>query len=288
MDQNRAKNVIIITLIIINAVLGVFLATQKNFGYRVSNKRQATIKSFLEKNNIEFNGELIKDYSPKKKILANKIAFEEKYLTDIFFTEPAQRSSEAPNVVFQNGEGTLYIHEDGAKFSFISRKSGGEGGKEIVKERAVALCENIIKKLGAQFKNYRQDRIFEADSGRYAIIYYRDNFKGFKINSSYLRFAINENGVVEAACEAYEAAGFSDEPKRNIAGADDALLTLVRDRLASENFTSFSIESIELTYSLEDANYDSDAIYLAPFYAVYVSESPEDPRLIDAYYLTLP
>ena len=67
MDWNRAKNIIIITLILINAVLGAFLATQKKFGYRVSNKRQTTIKSFLEKNNIEFNGELIKDYSPKKK-----------------------------------------------------------------------------------------------------------------------------------------------------------------------------------------------------------------------------
>jgi hypothetical protein len=104
-----------------------------------------------------------------------------------------------------------------------------------------------------------------------------------------LRFAVNENGVSETACAAYDAVAFADEPKRNIAGSDDALLTLVRDRLASENFEEpFSIESIELAYSLEDTNYDSDAIYLAPFYAVYVSENPEEPRLIDAYYLTLP
>ena len=219
--------------------------------------------------------------------MASKIIFDEKFLTDIFFTGSARRSSESPNIVFQNDEGTLYIHEDGAKFSYISRENERTG--ETSKERAAELCEDIVKKLGPQFRNYSRDRVFEADSGRYIIIYYRDNFKGFKINSSYLRFAVNENGVAEAACEAYEAAAFADEPKRNIVGADDALLTLVRDRLASENFSdSFSIESIELTYSLEDANYDSDAIYLAPFYAVYVSESPEDPRLIDAYYLTLP
>jgi len=292
-DWDRAKNIIIVLLLMINTALFVISLRENGIAYRLTKEQRNDILTFLENNDIEFRGEIINDFKPQKKIVLKSYEFEQNLLKSVFFKdEEVKESFETRYFVFQNDSGMLFIDELGNMFDFTPQ-TPQTYIENFNRESAEKVCTDMISSLGSEFSQYKIDKVFsETENGEEKFIfYYRDFYKGKKMYCNSIRFAVGKTGLLNVSAEHYKIEEFEGRAKE-IRSSDEAILEFYRyysQMLYSEEEIAedrLVIENIELVYSLEEHG-EEGTINAIPYYSIYTSWTEETPILINAYNLTL-
>lgn len=285
MEWEKAKNIILFALIGINIVLGtlVYMNSRK---YILSGEDEKTITNILERNEIAFYTDLVKDYSPKKVLGVKSFNFRHSDIVSGLFNNPNDTviTRENNTTIFKNEEGTLYFYGDGNEFEFFSLRNESF---QVTEENAKLESEKIIKKLSPEFNRFTLDSVTfwepsEDNSGKTISLYYRDTFDGYILNSNYIYLTFDSNGLRQLSVEYFKPVGFTSDGKKEIFSSDKILITFMKDIVNSDyEYDNIIINRMDLVYNIdlkEDGNYE-----MVPFYRIFILER-EEPFLINAYH----
>jgi hypothetical protein len=282
MDTDKAKNITLACLILLNAVLLVcnMLFTDSN-KYRMTADAEKNITEVLLINNIRLDAKLNRDFSPKGRLEIQSAEYDNEQLKDIFMQNAAgaELSEENNRNIYRNDYESLSVNMNNGYVVYRNRDiAPGIPDTDF----AAGLCRELLKKVGAIYPGFvsdmPQDTPYQTEEG--LIFEYRQLFKGSTVNSNYLLITVGENGISRAEFMYARVLGQSKD-LRNICAPDEALLTCMYEIKNIYGDRAVVISRVDLIYNrLEGAA--NGSLYAAPFYRIYVSESIE-PVLVNAY-----
>ena len=269
MEWTRAKNIIIILLLVTNAILFTMIY-KNNEKYRLSRVQQESIVKVLENNDIIYNAEMIKTFKPMKKIDLMPYSFDHEQLKKKFFDNPDDCKEEIKpdgDVVIYHHEdnGTLYIYPQGFRFISVIEESS----EDINVDKAKALCNELIKSFGNEFANFKYDEEIILNNSNRRFIF-REHYKGYVIESNFIDFTVNNNGILYIDCNYLKVDGFSEEPKLEISSPLDALMYYVRQKTSYGIQDTVTIDRVSIVYSYDAKPYDNNH-QAWPFYHMIIN-----------------
>lgn len=295
MDWIRAKNIIMITLIIVNVLLRGLIFYSKGEEYNLSKKQVDAITTVLLNNNIVLDTKVIESFKPKKKMILSNYEFDNKYIASIFFDMQKEDVKEELDpehkYIFYSKTKNLSISTDGFSFNTNEATIDDKTDNKIDKDKSQKLCDEVIKKLGSEFNNFKLNRIFTFDEEDKIWFYYKDTYKGEIIDGNVIKFEVLYNNISNIEVTYLKPIGFDDLPPREIFSCDQALLLINQKKYEDEIKQDDDIQGdivikdIELVYDFLEKNVrDLDTVYADPIYCIYIANK-EEPIRIHAYHL---
>ena len=181
-------------------------------------------------------------------------------------------------VLYRNAQASLTL--DGAHGLF--KKAGvAEGRENLTKADAQKEAQRFIDGTEHFFGVYDEPVVTEKENG------YRVDFFGLykreNVFANYFSIFVTQGGIKQIEFEYCPVSGHSGE-KKELAFADEALLTFMREWKKNGTAEQATIHHIELGYDkMERSTAVVDgAIYLDPCYRIYLVEE-EEPYLVNGY-----
>ncbi len=276
MDWKKAKKIIIIMLVALNAAL--FLANRYyNNNYRLTQADEEAVYKILSQNGIGIYTELTKEYKPMKQLDVTVSSPDIDELKRMFFDEDevVETEVEFEQTVLSSYSAELLAEDSKLSYSCPTGKGELNG---VGKDAARKLSEDFMERLGDSYSQYVLDRITYKNGG-YQLEYY-EYYKGYKVFCNYCIFFIDEKGIKTIESENYEINGFVEE-NRNICSSSEAILTYIS---SMKGTGSTFIEAMEIGYDLKEAEeiLDGSKIRLVPCYYIYLLNEDE-PFCVYAY-----
>ena len=225
MDWNKAKKIIIIMLVALNAAL--FLANRYyNNSYRLTQAEEEAVYKILSQNGIGIYTDLNAEYKPMKQLDVTVSSPDIDELKNMFFDddEIVETEIEFEQTVLKSYSAELLAEDSKLSYSCPTGKGELDG---VGKEAAKKLSEDFINRMGGNYSRYVLDRITYKNGG-YQLEYY-EYYKDFKVFCNYCIFFIDESGIKTIECENYEINGFVEE-SRDICASSEAILTYISAR----------------------------------------------------------
>ena len=157
--------------------------------------------------------------------------------------------------------------------------AGGKG--DMTKADAQREAQKYLDGTEHFFGTYDEPVVTELTDGfrvDYYGLYKRDN-----VFANCFSLVITENGIRQIEFEYCPIVGYGGE-KRELAFADEALLTFMREWKQNGTAEQATIHRIELGYDKMERSTAATAgtVFLDPCYRIYLMEE-EKPYLVDAY-----
>lgn len=278
MDWRKAKKIIILMLIIINAAL--FVANRYyNNDYRVTQSEEEAVYRLLSKNGIGIYTDIISEYRPMRQLDVTVSPPDLDNLRNMFFEddENVETEIEFDQSILRSYSAELIAEDSGFFYSCPTGKGETDG---FGTEAARRLADSFISKMGGSYSNYVLDRITYKNGG-YQLEYY-EYYRGIKVFCNYCEFFIDDSGIKTVESENYEINGFAGE-NREICASTEALLTYIYSNNGVDKTGGF-IEDIELGYDFRasESVVGGSRITLVPCYYIYLINSDE-PFAVYAY-----
>jgi len=282
MDTEKAKNITIVFLVLLNAVLLIcnILFTDTN-KYSMTAEAAKNITEALSMNNISLTGKLIRDFEPKRRLEMQAFEYDNEQLKNIFMNNPddAKLSIENNRHIFRTDWESLSINITSGYIVYRNRDIA-QGQPDI--EYAAKLCREFVKKINAIYPGFVSDNgqngPYQTEEG--LAFEYRQTYKGSIVNSNYLIITVGENGISRAEFMYAEIAGQNRE-LTSIYAPDEALLTCMHEIKNIFGDKAVTITQMDLVYhQLENTkNAPANAV---PVYRFRLLESTE-AILVNAY-----
>jgi len=277
MDTERAKNLTIIFLIILNLML-VSLLWIITPGYRITNRQESAILTLLEQNNIVLNAELIRDFRPMRSLLVASSLHEPEAIAYLLLgdLQNVQVINEFDRVFFirDNGDSVSNLEIQDSFFHIIFGNPWNEGSSVIDNsESAITLSEQFLQTIEHLFPDFVFYTITEDEHWGDFIVEYRRVFNDRIVYSDFLRFYVDEFGIIEIDCHYVHIEGI-DLTQREIRPVDEALYSLIFElhELGAFMFGDIEIAGISLVYYQSIAGAFEGAVGMAvPCYKFYVN-----------------
>lgn len=278
MDWNKAKKIIIIMLVALNAAL--FLANRYyNNSYRLTQAEEEAVYKILSQNGIGIYTDLNAEYKPMKQLDVTVSSPDIDELKNMFFDddEIVETEIEFEQTVLKSYSAELLAEDSKLSYSCPTGKGELDG---VGKEAAKKLSEDFINRMGGNYSRYVLDRITYKNGG-YQLEYY-EYYKDFKVFCNYCIFFIDESGIKTIESENYEINGFVEE-SRDICASSEAVLTYISASKESETTGRF-IEDMEIGYDLKESEeiVDGSKIRLVPCYHIFLINE-DKPFCVYAY-----
>ncbi|MEA4973925.1 hypothetical protein SDC9_96178 [bioreactor metagenome] len=278
MDWRKAKRIIMVMLIALNAVL--FCANRYYYNnYRLTQDEETAVFKLLAQNGIGIYTDLISDYSPMKQLDVTVSSPDIDEIKTMFFDadDSVTVSAELEKTVMKSYSAELVA--ENSKISY-SCPTGCGNMTGVGKKAAQDLANSFLKKMGSDYDSYVLDRVTYKNGG-YQLEYY-EYYKGYKLFCNYCTFFIDDNGIKTIESEDYDINGFVEENK-GICSSSEAILTYVYDNKNSDNAGKF-IEDMEIGYDFKESEeiVDGTKIRLVPCYHIYLLNE-DKPFAVYAY-----
>lgn len=252
MDWERAKKFCFLFLIVLNIFLFIGINIFGN-KYELDFESKKAILDLLEKNNLEFGGEL-KKLSPKRNMNVNDYKFDFDDLKKILL------NFDVKNIklnVFDN---------NGFDCSFKLKKKLEL--KEIKK-----TCNEIVAQI-----NFLADANFVLDNIKNNFLVYYDRYDGFFLMDNFIDIKVDDNYEIKIKCRYKKINGFVGD-KFEICSPDLVLYEFIKceDVIKKEPKV---INKFELVYKLKD-DFKKNFLIAEPVYLIIYNNNYE--KYLDAY-----
>ncbi len=278
MDWRKAKKIIMVMLIALNAVL-LCANRYYNNDYRLTQDEENAVYKLLAQNGIGIYTNLIDDYAPMKQIDVTVSSPDIDELKAMFFDadDAVDVNVELEKTVMKSYSAELIA--ENSKISY-SCPTGCGDMTGVGKKAAEDLADSFLRKMGSDYDSYVLDRITYKNGG-YQLEYY-EYYKGYKIFCNYCTFFIDDNGIKTIESEDYDINGFVEETKE-ICSSSEAILTYIYDTKNSDSTGRF-IEDMEIGYDFKESEeiIDGTKIRLVPCYHIYLLNE-DKPFAVYAY-----
>ncbi len=280
MNWDKAKNLTIVFLLMLNIILGILVYFNSN-DYIVTSEEEAAIINVLFQNKISIYDQIPKKYEPLEQLILSPNNFTTDTFVNILFgsNENVKRTLENNKTIFSDDTGKTLTFIN--NILFFENENGSEK-IELSKETAEAVCIGFIKENARIFPNFEIDTNETGfiENNIYKITYrqvYRDNI----IYSNYVTFLVTENGIINIEYVYNPPVGFDSKPK-DICSPDKVLFILMQHILNTYENEAIIIKKLDIVYYQEEINDKNDiTIKTIPCYRFYISES-NIPILINA------
>ena len=275
MEWNKAKDIVIIFLIMLNVMLGVILFMGRA-RYTLSAEQERNITEVLYANNIIINTSVIRSTPPMRILeLAPGIIHNDAEMTAIFLgTSSAVLSDEVGNMRrYDYGNNSLIIFENMLIFE------NGEQGEFIDLNFVTArrISDDFLRGLGDMAGGFILD-VGPYWSGNEIIIEYRQRIDGLVIYNNYFLFAIDSYGIRRIEHSNNMPIGFS-AAANEICGADEALFSFLRAmRMENVERPRRVIEKMDIVYFMDPDDLELGSAY--PYFRIYYREYRADGSYI--------
>ncbi|MBO5329897.1 MAG: hypothetical protein J6A71_05180, partial [Anaerotignum sp.] len=262
MEWGRAKQFVIVLLVILNVVLAGLNYRQRQENTMTSAQERA-IFEVLSQNGITMYTDLPTDLASMSRLEVELPEYSKETLERLFFgSEKTTVTVKGSQNLYRNEHASLML--DGAHGLF--KKETVEMGKgEMTKTDAQKEAQKFIDGTEHFFGTYDEPVITEMKDGfrvDFFGVYKREN-----VFANYFSILVTQGGIRQIEFEYCPIAGYSGE-KRELAFSDEALLTFMREWKKNDTAEQATIHRIELGYDkTERSTATTDgAIYLDPCY----------------------
>ncbi len=277
MNWDKAKNLAIVFLVIVNAFLGV-LIIYSNDKYNLTQAQEDAISRFMSQNKVSLYTTIPKEFKPKSQIKVMPQSFNMDELVAAFF---GTTSNVEPN--FQGGK-SVYTHDnfrlivEGDTFTFDNLSSAETFA--FTRDTAISYCNAFIQKNKNLFRDFTFDLAKETKDG--FLLTYCGKFNNFLITSNELTFYISKSGMIKAECTYNKPVSFDGAPKE-IISADEALYIFVKNMNYIYGEQEIFLDSMDLVYFQGQSSTDlSIPLKATPYYRFFVF-SGDAQILVNAY-----
>jgi len=268
MEWNKAKNIILIFFILLNAVLAAFMLGERR-RYTVTGEQQAVIRYVLAQHGITMDAEIPRRFPPMRALLVSGYYYDEDALVEMFFTDVpsvTRIANENGEIYMYNNQAQLWI-ADGVVVYFNPSGLGGTPQDFIAQH----------------FPGFEYDARSSHVDEEGTMMTFRDVYRGYMVYSNNVRFLVADAGIIEVVMQFGIIQGW-DGSERPIFAPDEALITFLQRVLV---FTSnpVTIWHMDIVYFTEHHNAGDErgsTHHAVPFYRIFTHEFPI-PFLINAY-----
>ena len=278
MEWGSAKKFVIVLLVIINVVLAGLNYKQRHENIMTSAQERA-IFEVLSQNGITLYTDLPTDALSMTRLEMELPEYSKETLERLFFgSEKTTVTVKDDQHIYRNAHASLTL--DGAHGVF-KKDTVPDGKRRMTKADAQKEAQKFIDGTERFFGIYDEPVVTEKENG------FRVDFFGLhkreNVFANYFSIFVTQGGIKRIEFEYCPVKGHSGE-KKELAFADEALLTFMREWKKNGDAEQATIHHIELGYDkMERSTASIDgAIYLDPCYRIYLMEE-EEPYLVNAY-----
>jgi regulatory protein YycI of two-component signal transduction system YycFG len=283
----RAKNLIIVFLLILNLLLAALLYNEQN-RFTLSAERERAVFGVLANNKITMYSELIRSFRPMRALRLSGHAYDTDSLLKMFFgATDIARTDDGNDPALQeyrDGEGRLTVSNGYITYQRFIDPNDDRAGDEIPSEEAKALCDEFINAFFPDYKldDLANDGILEVTYDGFLRLVYRQVFDGYFVYRNFIDFLISGNGIEYIEMQYGERVEYDNQP-REICAPDEALLTFIQRIRSTHPDTPVIINAMDIAYNQEEFSTQASVeLEAVPFYRVYIDDNYE-PFLINAY-----
>ncbi len=279
----RAKNLILLFLLILNAFLAVLLYQEQN-RYTLTAERENAIIKVLNQNMMTMYSEIIRQFPPMHPVKMSGNVYDTDRLLTVFFGGPenAEPVDEPDMEVFENRDGRLSISN--GYISFERFIGPGMANEPVTPVYAKGLCDGFINQHYPDYAldDSANDGVPQTTEEGYLRLTYRQDFRGVMIYSNFIEFLVTGNGIEQIEMQYGTGVEYDDEALE-ICAPDEALLTFIQYSRSVYGGTPVIIDNMDIVYNQEEFSAFEDAdMHAVPFYRVFVKDNYV-PFLINAY-----
>jgi len=285
MEWSKAKDIIIIFLIMINVMLGIIVLSARE-RHTLSAEQERNIIEVLYAENISINAPVIRRTPPMRMLELSPGVIDSNLMKRIFL-------GTTDVTVYEYGDIRRYYYEGSNVIVYTNRvifESGVfEDYKEIDFDIAMRMSDDFLAGLGDMARGFVLD-VSPYSSGNEIIVEYRQSIEGVVIYNNYFLFAIDNYGIRRVEHSHNMPVGFSSTPNE-ICRADEALFSFLRAmRMDSIDRPKRIIEKIDIVYFMDQANLEQGIAY--PYFRIYYREFRADGSyvmrlsMVNAYFGT--
>ncbi len=277
MYWDKAKNIVIIFLLLINVVLAVLVYTHMD-NYTLNATQLENINKVLSANNVMLYTPVLKEYKPMKAINMLPYAYSNDDLIGYFFSDPKQVKPviEYGRDIFTDNISKLTVENGTVTFETQTTPSENPLNEDDCKK----TYNEVIQSNQSMFPGFVFDKLWETDSG--FSLRYIQNYRGELIYSNYVLFETNSGGLSRVEFSYSKINGFDDKV-REICPVDEALFVFMQYFRNNFGEKEVFIDHMDIVYYQEQVSDETgSALKATPCYRFYVSDITE-PFLVDAY-----
>ena len=287
MEWERAKNYILVFFVLLNIGLALLWFMEYN-RYVMTAEQERIIRDILSQNNISMYTRPMRRSPPMRPLNVTGFYYDEDWLLEIFFDDPAQATTISPNV-FACDKGRLEISHGWISYEahepYGFRDTGARvlsvDGSELTRDIAAGLTDEFMR---SYFPEFRQDSIFYVVNAHGAPegvrIVYRQMYRGQIIHSNFAEFWVTTNGIERIDMRFGRVLGH-DGHSQMIFSPDEVLLTFAQRMRHTHELQV--ITHMDLAYFQEYiCDQPGNDFFAIPFYRIFVV-GDDRPFLINAY-----
>ncbi|MCL1988260.1 MAG: hypothetical protein FWG64_09865 [Firmicutes bacterium] len=282
MRWERAKNLIIVFLVVTNVVLAVLINIETEV-HNLTVERETALNVVLANNNIILGNELVRNFSPMRDLQLDNYNYDVDQLLEMFFP-PNARISHLTDANFDE------FYWENSRLTISNGYIAFVAGHDIIGVPEVAAAAEITQTF---IDTYYPNFILDINSTRLARrgglrVFYRQEYQGQIIHTNFVEFLVTSDNadtiVIEEVDIQYGVPlGFVYLPQ-NLVGSDEALLTFMQN-IRMQNAETILINHMDIAYfqtmsGLREGYFPTN-VYAVPFYRIFV-EGYESPFLINA------
>ncbi|MDR1665141.1 MAG: hypothetical protein LBR83_09520 [Clostridiales bacterium] len=276
----RAKNLMIVFFLVLNALLAWFLYRESN-RYTLTQEREQAVYDVLRRNNVTRYTRIMRNYAPMRPLAISGYAYDSEALVQIFFDEPETVTAEESNPdesVYYTDAARLVISNGYISYELIS--AGGTAADEGAPRTASAsaLCEEFIRK---HFPDYRADGMITETGGLRYI--YRQAYQNYLVYGNFIEFFVTADGIAQIDMQYGTVLGFEGQ-EQEICPPDEALLTFIQRIRSLYGGAPVMLTQMDMVYYYqEEPNRRGYMVLQAvPYYRIFI-EDQALPFLVNAY-----
>lgn len=282
MNLSKAKKVVILVLVILNAVLLVLRITDTP-DYKLSSAREKAVYQVLGQNNIALYTDLLTTYKPMKQIYVSSIETDIGKILPAFFddTSSIHMTIEFSKTVYTDSYKTLTLGENSLIFEDKSDFSSS-GEISLSNATKIATAFSGVVKAALSFSDTLELEKYTFGGNEYTFSFV-ESYDGNKIFSNYINITVRNGKVVLVEASRYGIDGFRGEEK-TIAAPDEVMLTLLYELNESDSAYGKIITDMEIGYDFSQAGDISsgESLSLVPCYRIHI-QGIDEPYTINAY-----
>lgn len=280
MDWRKAKKLVILLLVVLNATLA-FLNYKKQQDNVLTSVQEKAIYQVLSKNGISLYTDLLTKFPPMRKLSLKIPSYSRDDLKRLFFPEDETTVTvEFDKIIIKCETKTLTMRGNRGTLLF---KDGTGKIEALTQERARREAEEFMSDLDLPSNDFHMGTIAETEDG-FAVTFF-DQWKGWTVFASYYTIYVTEKGIAKVDLTYFQPDGFTGE-KKEICFSDEALLTFLKEIRQKNLQGTITVTRMELGYDFQDYGYGgerSESVEkLVPCYRIYIMGEAE-PYIINAY-----
>lgn len=268
MEWERAKNYLILFLIILNVGLGLVLFSE-NRRYIITSEQEALVHNVLGQNGITFapQASMQRNFAPMRPLDIRGLYYDIDKLLEIFFKNETGVSQDiifGQQVFYANG-GSMSISNGFISYENPAGFRNGKSATEFIR---------------SYFPDFRQDSYFTVDDS-YRIIY-RQVYSGHIIHSNFIEFLVTDQGITRIEMQFGRVLGHTGTLDR-IFSPDEALLVFLQRVRIFTRYEPMVITLMDMVYFKEYVSDQFETYQAVPFYRIFTYCRADRPFLINAF-----